>query len=55
MREARPHRPALDAGAAEAELLREATEGRLDADAVDAVLTPPGTACGSACASYRPG
>ena len=30
MREARPYRPALDAAAAEAELLREADEGRLD-------------------------
>ena len=42
MREARPHRPALDAPAAEAELLREAKEGRLDPDAVDAVLTAAG-------------
>ena len=42
MREARPHRPALDASQAEAELLREADEGRLDADAVDAVLTAAG-------------
>jgi DNA-binding CsgD family transcriptional regulator len=38
MREPRPHRPALDGPAAEAELLREAVAGRLDADAVDAVL-----------------
>ena len=38
MREARPYRPALDAPAAEAELLREADEGRLDPEAVDAVL-----------------
>ena len=38
MREARPYRPALDATAAEAELLREADEGRLDPEAVDAVL-----------------
>src|SRR6185436_16849363 len=38
MREARPYRPALDAPAAEAELLREAKEERLDPDAVDAVL-----------------
>jgi HD-GYP domain-containing protein (c-di-GMP phosphodiesterase class II) len=36
MREARPYRPALDAPAAEAELLREAKEGRLDPEAVDA-------------------
>ena len=42
MREARPYRPALDAAAAEAELLREADEGRLDADAVDAVLAAAG-------------
>jgi HD-GYP domain-containing protein (c-di-GMP phosphodiesterase class II) len=42
MREARPHRAALDAPAAEAELLREAREGRLDADAVDAVLSAAG-------------
>jgi len=42
MREARAHRPALDAQAAEAELLREAKEGRLDPDAVDAVLTAAG-------------
>ena len=42
MREARPYRPALDAPAAEAELLREASEGRLDPDAVDAVLDAAG-------------
>ncbi len=42
MREARPYRPALDAPAAEAELLREADEGRLDPDAVDAVLAAAG-------------
>ena len=42
MREARPYRPALDAPAAEAELLREAEAGRLDADAVDAVLAAAG-------------
>ena len=42
MREARPYRPALDAPAAEAELLREAEEGRLDPDAVDAVLNAAG-------------
>jgi HD-GYP domain-containing protein (c-di-GMP phosphodiesterase class II) len=42
MREARPHRPALDAAAAEAELLREVDEGRLDSDAVDAVLAAAG-------------
>jgi HD-GYP domain-containing protein (c-di-GMP phosphodiesterase class II) len=42
MREARPYRPALDEPAAEAELLREATEGRLDPEAVDAVLAAAG-------------
>jgi len=42
MREARPHRPALDAPAAEGELLREAKEGRLDRAAVDAVLGAAG-------------
>mgnify|MGYP000386125681 CR=1 FL=1 len=42
MREPRPHRPALDAPAAEADLLREAAEGRLDPEAVDAVLAAAG-------------
>ncbi len=42
MREARPYRPALEPGDAEAELLREATDGRLDPDAVDAVLAAAG-------------
>ncbi len=42
MREARPYRSALDASAAEAELLREAADGRLDAAAVDAVLAAAG-------------
>jgi HD-GYP domain-containing protein (c-di-GMP phosphodiesterase class II) len=42
MREARPHRPALDAAGAEAELLRDAREGRLDEDAVAAVLAAAG-------------
>ena len=42
MREARPYRPALEAPAAEAELLREAEEGRLDPEAVDAVLAAAG-------------
>ena len=42
MREARPYRPALEPAAAEAELLREAAEGRLDAEAVDAVLAAAG-------------
>jgi HD-GYP domain-containing protein (c-di-GMP phosphodiesterase class II) len=42
MREARPHRSALDPGEAEQELLREAKEGRLDPDAVDAVLGAAG-------------
>jgi HD-GYP domain-containing protein (c-di-GMP phosphodiesterase class II) len=42
MREPRPYRPALDAPVAEAELLREAEEGRLDSEAVDAVLAAAG-------------
>jgi HD-GYP domain-containing protein (c-di-GMP phosphodiesterase class II) len=42
MREERAHRPALDSEAAEAELLREAEEGRLDPEAVDAVLAAAG-------------
>jgi HD-GYP domain-containing protein (c-di-GMP phosphodiesterase class II) len=42
MREARPYRPALQAAAAEAELLREAEAGCLDPDAVDAVLAAAG-------------
>jgi HD-GYP domain-containing protein (c-di-GMP phosphodiesterase class II) len=42
MREARPYRPALDAAAAEAALLGEAKDGRLDPEAVDAVLNAGG-------------
>ena len=42
MRGRRPHRPALDGPDAQAELLREAHEGRLDPDAVDAVLAAAG-------------
>jgi HD-GYP domain-containing protein (c-di-GMP phosphodiesterase class II) len=42
MREARAHRPALAAPAAEAELLQEAVAGRLDPEAVDAVLAVAG-------------
>ncbi len=42
MREDRPHRPALDAAQAEAELQRDASEGRLDPDAVAAVLAAAG-------------
>lgn len=42
MRERRPHRPALDERGAEAELLREAREGRLCPEAVDAVLAAAG-------------
>lgn len=42
MREARPYREALDAGTAEAELMEEAERGRLDPDAVDAVLAAAG-------------
>ena len=38
----RPYRPALEPAEAEAELLREAKEGRLDPDAVDAVLAAAG-------------
>jgi HD-GYP domain-containing protein (c-di-GMP phosphodiesterase class II) len=42
MREARSYRPAMDASQAEAELLREAKEGRLDPEVVDAVLAAAG-------------
>jgi len=42
MREARPHRPALDAAETETALLHEAQEGRLDSEAVDAVLGAAG-------------
>ena len=42
MRQARPYRPALEPAAAEAELRREVEEGRLDAEAVDAVLAAAG-------------
>jgi HD-GYP domain-containing protein (c-di-GMP phosphodiesterase class II) len=42
MREPRPYRPALDTPAAEAELLREAAEGRLEPEAVGAVLNAAG-------------
>ena len=42
MRARRPHRAALDAVDAEAELLREAAEGRLCPEAVDAVLAAAG-------------
>jgi HD-GYP domain-containing protein (c-di-GMP phosphodiesterase class II) len=42
MREARPYRDALDGPAAEAELQRDVREGKLDADAVDAVLAAAG-------------
>ncbi len=42
MRERRPYRPALDADGAKAELLRDASEGRLCPDAVDAVLAAAG-------------
>jgi HD-GYP domain-containing protein (c-di-GMP phosphodiesterase class II) len=42
MREPRPHRPALDAQTAETELVREAKDGQLDPDAVDAVLAAAG-------------
>ena len=42
MREERPYRPALAAPAAESELMREVEEGRLDPEAVDAVLAAAG-------------
>ena len=42
MLEPRPHRPARSPDAAAAELRREVLAGRLDADAVDAVLTAAG-------------
>jgi HD-GYP domain-containing protein (c-di-GMP phosphodiesterase class II)/DNA-binding CsgD family transcriptional regulator len=42
MREARPYRPALAASAAEAELMQEAAAGRLDPEAIDAVLVAAG-------------
>jgi HD-GYP domain-containing protein (c-di-GMP phosphodiesterase class II) len=42
MRQARPYRPALEPAAAEAELRREVEKGRLDAEAVDAVLAAAG-------------
>jgi DNA-binding CsgD family transcriptional regulator len=42
MRAARPYRPALEPEVAEAELRREVDEGRLDAEAVDAVLGAAG-------------
>jgi HD-GYP domain-containing protein (c-di-GMP phosphodiesterase class II) len=42
MREARPYRPALEPAEAETELRREVEEGRLDAEAVDAVLAAAG-------------
>jgi HD-GYP domain-containing protein (c-di-GMP phosphodiesterase class II) len=42
MRGRRPYREAVDAAAAEAELTREAEQGRLDPEAVDAVLAAAG-------------
>jgi HD-GYP domain-containing protein (c-di-GMP phosphodiesterase class II) len=42
MCEARPYRPALEPAAAAAELRRDVEEGRLDAQAVDAVLAAAG-------------
>jgi HD-GYP domain-containing protein (c-di-GMP phosphodiesterase class II)/DNA-binding CsgD family transcriptional regulator len=44
MRESRPYRPALDAATARTQMLREADDGRLDAEAVDAVLSADGHA-----------
>ena len=54
MREPRPHRPARSADDAAAQLRAEVAAGRLDGDAVDAVLAPPGIACRVA-ARARPG
>jgi len=42
MTESRPHRPALDARTATSEVRGEVSAGRLDADAVEAVLTVAG-------------
>jgi HD-GYP domain-containing protein (c-di-GMP phosphodiesterase class II) len=42
MREARPYRPSLDAEEAQTQLMREAEEGRLCPEAVDAVLGAAG-------------
>jgi HD-GYP domain-containing protein (c-di-GMP phosphodiesterase class II) len=42
MREARPYRPALEPAAVEAELTREVEDGRLDPEAVHAVLAAAG-------------
>lgn len=42
MREARPYRPAFEPAEAEAELAREVEAGRLDPEAVDAVLAAAG-------------
>jgi HD-GYP domain-containing protein (c-di-GMP phosphodiesterase class II) len=42
MRAPRPHRPALEPSAAEAELRRDVAEGRLDLEAVEAVLAAAG-------------
>ena len=42
LREPRPHRPALEADAAAATLREEVSRGRLDGDAVSAVLTAAG-------------
>lgn len=42
MTEPRPHRPALDPEAAAAELRAESRAGRLDADAVEAVISAAG-------------
>lgn len=46
MREPRPYRPSLDARAATRELRREVHAGRLDGDAVDAVLAAAGQRTG---------
>lgn len=55
MTEARPHRLALSAGQAVEEVHREALAGRLDADAVAAVVDAAGHARKSALRDIRPG
>jgi HD-GYP domain-containing protein (c-di-GMP phosphodiesterase class II) len=54
MREARPHRPALEPGAAAVELRREVEAGRLDGDAAERVLQADGHAPASARGRARP-
>jgi HD-GYP domain-containing protein (c-di-GMP phosphodiesterase class II) len=54
MTEPRPHRPALAAEAAAAEVRREVRAGRLDADAVNAVLSEAGHQVSSTTRRERP-